>query len=197
MVNVPFREYLLAENLIEIEKPLGTYHFKAPWDPDKLAALGIRYVMGPKLDREAMADGWKLLAYGEGVLYVYENPLPVGLVYFKDKDGVRRPLDADRMSFRGGEIGIELPATGTAGELVATFIHIPGWKAWVNGIEREIVSGKDHLMRMLIHPGDREIVMRFRPFMWYHFTGWVLAALGIPGIALWFTHRYPGNVFRS
>ncbi len=197
MVHAPFRDYLLAQDLIEIEQPLGTYHFKAPWDADKLASLGIRYVMGPRLDTAAMARGWKLLVYGEGVLYLYENPLPVGLVYLKDTAGVRTPLTGNHLVLRGGMIRAELPDIKSSEECVATFIHIPGWIAWVDGVERKIVAGPDRLMRVPVLPGDHELVMRFRPFRWYHFAGGVLAAMLVPGAALWFRRRYPGVIFNT
>ena len=197
MVNAPFRAYLQTEDLIEIEPPLGTYHFKAPWDADKLATLGIRYVMGPRLDREAMARGWKLLGYGEGVLYVYENPLPVGLLYLKDSSGVRWPVEATRLSLKGDVIRAELSDIKEPGEMVATFIHLRGWKAWVDGARRKIVSGQDQLMRVKVFPGEHSLVMKFEPFAWYDFIGWIGAALAVPGIALCLARRYPGVIFRS
>jgi hypothetical protein len=189
MVDGAFREYLRREGLIEIEAPLGTYHFKAPWDARKLAALGIRYVMSPVPDPAAAANGWELLGYAQEILYVYENPLPTGLVYLKDAAGELEPIASQRLFMRGSVIAVSLPEITRSLEFVATFIHVPGWQARVDGVSREIISGPDRLMRVLLRRGDQRIEMRYQPFAWYHFAAGILAALAVAGLGWCFLRR--------
>ena len=81
---------------------------------------------------------------------------------------------------------VALPDFKEAEELVATFTFRPGWKAKVDGKAREIYCKDDRLIRLAVHPGEREAVIKFEPYRWYHFAASILAsfALFIGGCAL-------------
>lgn len=185
LLNRKFTERLLADGLIEIDDNPLAYHFTRPWDPDKLADYGIRYVMNRIQFGYALEpmrrQGWNLEDSVDNMT-VWKNPVPVSLAYLLQ--GERRMVIADdNIRLQGNAIDITLPPIDTEVDLVATFHSLDGWRARVNSHDQKILSHEGDLLRLHVTPEDRRIEFRYEPFTPWHFALWVLISLGFLGAA--------------
>lgn len=160
--------YLLKEDLVDIDDPAGgAYHFKSSGDKEKLSDLGIKYIMRNGRSTELETQGWQILAQYFS-LFLYKNPQKVGLVYYWDA-GKRVVIPEETINFKGNGLIIPLPVIQEKKELVATFSLRWGWKARLDGKEKPIKMGENHMMRVDIEPGDRVLNLQYEPFKPYHF----------------------------
>jgi len=187
----------MKEGLIYIDqdKPLS-YHFKKPENAGLMSLLGIRYSVF--LDRETMrAEFDPRLPFelnrkpeaASGELLLSVNPVETSIVYLM-ADENKACLGTDRVTFKGNGMKIKLPELGREQELVATFVAIPGWEALVDGKSRQIYFTENRLIRIAVRPGDREVILRYAPFRWYHFLLGILSSVGILWLIL-FLHKRP------
>jgi hypothetical protein len=164
LIDKLFADYLLSQNLIKVDSNPLSYHFKRPWDQEKLARLGIKYVVQKGREKEENEKGWRMIAEEKGH-FLYENSLEVSLAYLIQ--GTERKIVAPHsIQFRGNGIEFPILPLETGQELLLTFTHRPGWTSHVNGKEREIVSREDRLMRVHLQPGDRAVRFSYEPYTW-------------------------------
>lgn len=194
--NKAFGDYLLKESLVEIdqEKPLS-YHFKKPVKADIMSSLGIRYsiYLSHENLRAEYAPGEPFnmnrkptAAYGE--LLLSANPVDTSVIYLMNGEQ-KTCLMTDRVTFKGNGMAVQLPPLDREQELVATFVAIPGWEALVDGEKRQIYYTENRLIRITVGPGDRQVVIRYAPFRWYHFLLGIFSSAGILLIVLWLGRR--------
>jgi len=177
-----FTQYLLDEELIEIDHYLYNYHFRQPWNANKLSDLGIRYVIQNKIDENLSQHGWTLQAAdGESVLY--ENPVDTSLVYLIDPKGRKTKLEDNNVAFEGNGIKIKVPSISGSQNLVATFVAINGWRVSIDGERKKLTPKKDHLLRVDVSPNQKLVYFEFKPFEWYVYLFSVMSAVLIPVIA--------------
>lgn len=174
LVAKPFTGFLVKEDMIEIEQSPVAYHFKRPWNKEKLSRLGIRYVLQKGRNPDLEAQQWRFVAE-DSSYFLYENPDDVGLAYWL-KDGQRVFLDPDDILVRGNGLSLKLPAAAGR-ELVVTLVDSLGWKAWVDGKKTEIFHREDQLIRIKLRSGDQKLLVRYQPFQGYHFLAGMISSL--------------------
>ncbi|MCA9408792.1 MAG: glycosyltransferase family 39 protein [Candidatus Omnitrophica bacterium] len=160
VLNKDFSEYLLKENLITPDNAQFAYHFSPPWRIEPLAELGIRFIMQKGINPTLTKQGWRLLAT-ENEWALYEHPQQPSLVYLQNQRGERRYLALSQFNIHGNTIRIQLPEIQEAQELVATFVHLSGWRGYVDGKERSLYHQTNQLIRLEITPHDHEILLKY------------------------------------
>ena len=160
-------EYLLNQNMIQNEAP-NCYHFKRPWNTEKLSDLGIRYILQKDgFNEDLVSQGWSVSAQ-IGDMFLYRNSQDTGLVYYWE-DGKRVPASKENISFKGNGMDIQLPPLEKEQELVVTLSLRPAWKARIDGHARPVYAEENRMMRIKIKPGDSLLSLRYEPFLPYHF----------------------------
>jgi len=177
-LNRNFAEYLLAEDLIVQDQVPFAYHFKLSGNHQKLSDLGMRYFMRPRASGEGKEQGWEFLMANEKWV-LYENVQKPTLLYLIFPNHKRVFLEKTAYQLMGNKIGVALPGILTRQVLVATFLNIPGWKAYVNGKRRDILHSNDCLLKIQLKPGDRLVSFEFEPFHFYHYLIGFLSAVFI------------------
>ncbi len=189
ILNREFSEFLLKEELITPDNVPFAYHFSPPWKEESLATLGIRFVMQKGYDHKLIQKGWRLAA-SDDEWHLYENPLKTSLVYLVDDTEKRVPLDSAHMEIRGNGLTVQLPKLNVRyKEMVATFIHIRGWTARVDGEIRKISHNKNMLLRIPLKEGDNFVVLKYEPFSLHIFILCALIAFLIPLVCFRFLFK--------
>jgi hypothetical protein len=86
-----------------------------------------------------------------------------------------------RYDLSGLELEIETPRQQY---LASSETHYPGWRAWLDGAERELFYTNVAFRGMVIPPGRHWVTMRFMPsLLWW--AGTVSLAAWLLWIALW------------
>lgn len=172
-------ERFFRDNLIFDDGTPLTYHFHRPWNSEKYAELGIRYIIPIDIvDPEGVYtflknQGWKLRGR-EGISSLWENPYYDGMIFLQTERGRFPVTDFDVI---GNHIRVTLPPVKSPQKLVATFHSLPGWKAEVDGREREIESGEGEMILVEIRPGEKTLWLRYQPYRWYDFLFWMILSL--------------------
>ena len=127
-------------------------------DARKLGLLNVAYVIG---DYEIYADG---LIYekqiGEVHIYKNEYQLPHAWVQFEDGELDSRIVPARILENRPNRM--LLSAVGP-GKLTVGEVFYPGWRATVNGSQRELTITNGVLIGVELDPGRQEIELIFKP----------------------------------
>jgi len=172
LVDKSFADFLKRNQMLAVDQTPLAYHFVIrPANQEVASRLGIQYIIA-KPRPDLVQSGWRVVDQFF-IYFLYENPQKVGLVYFQE-NGRQIPLSPERLHFRGNGLIINLPELSKATELVATFLNMPGWRAWSDYTEKKIYAREDHLMRIRLNPGERVLTLRYVPFEWYHALGGVL-----------------------
>ena len=81
----------------------------------------------------------------------------------------------------GDRVEIELPPLAEAGEVVATFVAQPGWKAFVDGRPAAIRQGEDCFIRVRVEPTGRPqmLVLDYEPYSNGYLWGCLAISLGL------------------
>jgi len=177
-LNKYFSNYLYESGLIEIDQNPAAYHFKEPYNAESLSDLGIQFVMQPKRDQQMETLGWQLLDLDRSGWAIYQSPNSVSLAYLEDNAGQRITIDQDNIILNGNSINIELP--NREGELIATFVNLPGWKGSLDGREVQLNSRSDSLLSLNVHPHNRKAVFNFQPFKTIHYLLAIIFSSFIP-----------------
>ncbi|HPN32479.1 MAG TPA: hypothetical protein PKY81_16120 [bacterium] len=178
LLNKSLGDYLIKNNLIEIDQVPFAYHFKSPWNAMKLSELGIKYVM-QKNDMKENNEFWSLIG-SSGEWRLYENKLPTGIIYLLDSNMNKKILGGANIIYNGNEIKILLPDRINNEILISTFAALPGWKAMINGSERKLLKLKNNMLGVSIRQGDKNVLLYFQPFSAVHFIICSLLAIAIP-----------------
>lgn len=163
-LNEKFFQTLSREGLVTVdqETPLA-YHFSAPWDAARLRDLGVRYLVVRHQDPSLRRDHWQLLGEEDG-WRLYENPKPTGLAYVVDANGSLVPLDENRVALEGNNVRIQLTDMSVSGQLVATFVALPGWRVYTNHQAASLEEDPHHFLRVSVSPQTRIVEFVFQPF---------------------------------
>jgi len=178
MTNRDFAKSLISRGLIKFDNYTGDYHFSGPWKAEYLQELGISYVVELKNDEILRSQGWKQIKVDRGV-YSYQNPLPAGVVFFKkDKDISPVPF-----AVKGNGLDIHFPLHRQGPqELVISLLHIPGWRAWVDGREVKLFENENKFLMLTVSSGDHFVRLRYAPFSPWVIFLCVFLALVFPAI---------------
>lgn len=84
-------------------------------------------------------------------------------------------------SYTPGEVHLEVEGGG-GGLLVLSDTNYPGWRALVEGQERPILTANHVFRAVALHPGERDVVFRYRPDSLRF--GWWLSALSAMLVAV-------------
>ncbi|MCA9399430.1 MAG: hypothetical protein KC618_06750, partial [Candidatus Omnitrophica bacterium] len=143
VLNRHLTEYLLKQDLIQIDQSPAAYSFKQPWAFEKLSRLGIKYVVQtgtfsiPEQERGAVARG-------KDRFVVYQNPVPTGIVYLDRSP--KKIIPASHIQIKGNDFYINLPEIDSQQELVITLMDQYGWKAFVDERPEKIFHQDDYMM---------------------------------------------------
>lgn len=220
ILNKAFKDYLQTRGLIEPGFGGMTYFFH-PAPPAVLAPFGIRYCMssGPK---EQLAQwGWvprsqvmlkskvvtvktpsQAVFTDEDTRWVlFESSFPVTPFYLS---GAKAPEFLQDYRLAGDKVEIELPPLAQAGEVVATFVAQPGWKAFLDGRPAPIRRGEDCFIRVHVEPKQQrrpneggpatlagpgrpqKLVLRYEPYSNAYLWACLVVSLGA---AVWVSRR--------
>jgi hypothetical protein len=169
-----------------------TYYF-LPNPPETLAELGIRYCLTSGPDERMSQAGciWlaaKTVPGPQNPTWVlYENPLPVTPFYLT-RDASPEFLQQYRLS--GNEMEIELPPIQSPCDVVATFLALPGSKAWLDGRRVPIQQAENWLIRVHVDPNQagsapRKLVLKYAPCSNTYLLACPLLSLGVALLACW------------
>lgn len=167
---------LLDNDLIEIENdPNKTYHFKAPWKAETLNQLGIRYLLLREKIDENNHD-WHLIKYDDEK-YLYENKLNPSPIYYQDQNKIT-PINTYKI--HGNQIIIDLPATNSARELVASFLNFPDYKAKLDGIPVKLFTPDNEFpfIHVNVSPGNHVLTLDFERYTWTDLFIFACSGLG-------------------
>lgn len=149
----------------------GMTYFFVPNSPGGLADFGIRYCLARGPDAQMAQAGWIERAQdNQGGAQsppwvLYESPLPVTPFHL-----LRGTAGEFLQKYRieGNQIEVELPPVPSACEVVATFVALPGWKAWLDGKPAAVRSAENCLIRVPLEPEQgpaksRKLILRYAP----------------------------------
>jgi hypothetical protein len=181
-----FRDYLLRRKLIALGYHGMTYFF-LPKPPEVLARFGIRYCLTSGRDDHLAEWGWRplVLAQDAGlpVYALYGNPVEVTPLYVNGP----QPEFLQHYRVAGNLIEAELPAKGSAYEVIASFIVRPGWKAVVNGKRIPVKSSEEHFIQVQVEPSQsaQKLRLAYEPYSNAWLLGCVVISLGGAGLLCW------------
>jgi hypothetical protein len=185
------RDNLLQRGLVQLGFNGMTYAFR-PARPEVLARSGIRYAIVCAAENEMEAWGWERRftmfdSRGTFLFHFYASPLQVTPVYTQGSQ--IEFIQKYRVS--GNEVEAQLPATGPAMDVIATFLVLPGWKAYLDGKRVPIEETEDHFIR--VHAPEqltgvpigiprpdatRRLLLRYEPYS----NGWIIGS-GLVSVA--------------
>ena len=141
-------------------------------DPNLLGIINARFIVS---EFDLTAQGIKQVQrFGETRLY--ENLYTRGPAWVVPEGKPNNDFDNQIQSFSWKPNQIIIKATGP-GLLVLSEINYPGWAAFVDGEESEIVAAYDVLRSVHIGEGMHEVTFLFRPYSFY--LGLGLAVIGL------------------
>jgi hypothetical protein len=134
-------------------------YFFRPAPPAVLAPFGIRYCISSEPTEPLAQMGWvpraqELLTHLSVRWFLFESPFPVTPFYLI---GTKGPEFLQDYRLAGDQVEIELPPLAEAGEVVATFVAQPGWKALLNGRPTPIRRGEDCFIRVHVEPSRERL----------------------------------------
>jgi len=148
-------------------------------DPDLLGVLNARYIIS---EFDLTVQGIKLIQrFGDTRLYENTSARGPAWVIPDGNPNEYRANQIQSLSWEPNQIMVE--ATGS-GLLVLSEINYPGWVAFVDGEERELVVTDDLLRSVYIGEGRHRVVFSFRPFRYYIGLGMAVVGLFIFGLGL-------------
>lgn len=155
-------EYLKSLDVIEIEvEPNMPYHFKPPWDKEKLAKLGIRYIVQSNVNEKAEDDGWIKLGQSEGK-YLYENPYKPSPIYISKPSG---DVYINKYDIVNNSIIVTLPVITERVAFTAAFLYDKFINVYIDGKKIEIENNiHDPFIHLQVDPGDKNVVIVFQRF---------------------------------
>ncbi len=162
------------------------YHFKRPWSVEMLTSLGVRYIIQGGPSDHFKEKGWSLVATSRiiqnpypgkpSIMHLYENPEKPSLIYLLE-NGKKRFLTTE-VTFRGNGIFIHLPDMTREAVLKATFVDLPGWRARVDGVERQIYSSEDDpFIKVEVTSEDKLLYLKYEPYKMHHFISTILLSI--------------------
>ncbi|MEI8041380.1 MAG: hypothetical protein WCL11_08230 [Verrucomicrobiota bacterium] len=212
ILNKAFRDYLERAGLIARGYYGMTYFFK-PAAPEVLAPFGIRYVLrycdrtDDTLNEQFLKSGWRNMGSHEfeaGAkrfhIVLFGSPYDVTPFYLMCGSD---PAFLQDYRIEGNEIRVELPAGSSPCVAVATFLALPGWKAFINDAPATIERGEDQFIRVAVPPlaaqapptgaanRGRTLLLRYEPYSDAFLAGlFVLSLLAAGGLS-WLAGRHP------
>jgi hypothetical protein len=197
ILNKAFKDYLQQRGLIEPGFLGMTYSFR-PAPPAVLAPFGIRYCISRGPNEQLAQMGW--VPRAEGLFtefpihwFLFESPVAVTPFYLIGTKGAEFLPDY-RMA--GDEMEIELPPLAEGGDVVATFVAQPGWKAFIDGRRAPIRKGEDCFIRVHVEPSrerlpneggaaapagpgrPQKLVLKYEPYSNAYLWGCLAVSLG-------------------
>jgi hypothetical protein len=162
ILNKAFRDYLERADAIRLGYYGMTYFFQ-PAAPETLAHFGIRYGLAyfHKMDGDVNTQltqlGWTRLGtrrFQSGpdrfAIALYESPLNV-TPFYSIQDTNASFLQ--RYIIHGNDLLVQVPASDSPSLVVATFVALPGWKAFLDGVPVPIERGEDQFIQVVVPPG--------------------------------------------
>lgn len=171
---IPYNSYsVVTPPLIETisENGVQKYDIGKP-DTKVLGQLNVRYLI---LDTELFkTNGWQLISSSKGQwLYQNQNELP--RAYLLDNNGNIQRAGVVVEKYTPNEIIIS--TKDGMGNLVLSEVYYPGWRVWVDGVEKPIGLYEGIFRMIALAGGTHQIVFKFMPAS-------LLVGLFISGITL-------------
>jgi hypothetical protein len=191
-----FENYLKRRGLIAPGYGGMTYFFR-PAPPEVLAQFGIRYCMSTAPKEELVHLGWIPRAYvtwtDQNLTWtLFETPAAVTPFYLVVGGKVNF---LQNYQLAGDDMKIEVPDLNEPGDLVATFLAQPGWKAYLQGRPVPIRKGDDCFIRVRVEPRQKaadaadptitlasvehqELLLRYEPYSNGYLWSCLLVSVG-------------------
>jgi len=169
LLNKALADYLISEDLVMVEQVPLAYHFKRPWDKEKLSRLGIRYVMqigmgtGFHTGENLLQSGWKPVTHLARQLFLLEQPDEVCMAYLL-AGNEKQCIKKEAIQYIGNSVYVDIPAFEGVRELVLTFMHLPEWQARVDKRARPLHHGRDQMLRVFVTEEDERVHFEYAPF---------------------------------
>lgn len=149
-------------------------------NPELLGRLNVAYILA---DFDLKVDGLILeRQFGETRVYRNLKARPRAWVQSSLHDMTDSIKKVNSIEWYPNRVEIE--ATGP-GYLILSEIHYPGWRVWVDGNPRQLLTPDGILRAVELDSGQHRIIFTFRPLSFY--LGFSLSGLAMIGLLL---HRF-------
>jgi hypothetical protein len=192
ILNAAFTDYLRRQGLIASGFS-GMTCFFVPNSPEALAGYGIRYCLSSGASEQMVQAGWieraekKEPGPKNARWVLYESPLPVTPFHLLRATSGHF-LENYRLA--GNEMEIELPPVRAACDVVATFLALPGWKAWLESRPVSIQRAENSFIRVHLEaqqgpPQPRKLVLKYAPYSNTYLLACPVISLGVAAALCW------------
>lgn len=137
--------------------------------------LGVKYLLGTRSDEARLSELAVEKIYDGDDLIIYHNKQALPRFYLDNQQAIQTSgVEVDL--YAANEVKLTAVSSSSA-QLVFVDTIYPGWKVYVNGQEKPLVSYQNTFKSVSLEPGESEVEFFFKPKSVY--WGAVTSALGV------------------